>query len=85
MLGMADPCDTKCKRPLCAALEVAEEVIFVFFFAEMSVKMLAMGVWGRGAYLDEPWNCFDLFIIVVGLIIFFYNFIRKSFEISQNN
>jgi len=44
------------------------KLIFVFFAVEMLVKMTAMGVIGKKAYLAETWNRLDMFIVVAGFV-----------------
>lgn len=34
----------------------------------MTIKMVAMGVWGRGSYLADSWNRLDLFIVLAGAV-----------------
>jgi len=36
----------------------------------MSIKMVAMGIYGKGTYLAETWNRLDCFIVVAGYSIF---------------
>jgi Ion transport protein len=47
-------------------LEALDHVIFAFFVLEMCVKMFAMGLIGKQAYLDDWWNILDLFIVIAG-------------------
>ena len=44
----------------------ADDVIYLYFTIEMFIKMLAMGVAGRGCYLSETWNRLDCFIVLAG-------------------
>lgn len=39
----------------------------------MTVKMVAMGVYGHGAYLADTWNRLDLFIVLAGALEYFLN------------
>ncbi|KAK7788591.1 hypothetical protein R5R35_010993 [Gryllus longicercus] len=68
-LGMYRPCmDEPCNNPRCKILEVFDELIFAFFTIEMAVKMTAMGAWGKGTYLADPWNRLDAFIVLAGAL-----------------
>ena len=48
------------------ALQIFDDFIFAFFALEMSVKMVAMGVYGKGTYLADSWNRLDFFIVIAG-------------------
>jgi len=67
-LAMYNPLDPQCISTRCQVLEHVEHVVFAFFFAEMVIKMLAMGVTGKKGYLQDKWNRLDCFIVVIGLI-----------------
>jgi len=41
-------------------------MIYAYFTIEMFVKMIAMGVFGKGRYLSETWNRLDCFIVLAG-------------------
>ncbi len=43
-----------------------DDFIFAFFAIEMFIKMVAMGIFGKGTYLAETWNRLDCFIVVAG-------------------
>jgi hypothetical protein len=45
-----------------------DDVIFGFFAVEMVIKILAMGLHGKGTYLEDSWNRLDCFIVVAGLV-----------------
>lgn len=47
-------------------LQKFDDFIFAFFLVEMTIKMVAMGVWGNGAYLADSWNRLDMFIVLAG-------------------
>lgn len=49
-------------------LQRFDEFIFAFFSLEMTIKMVAMDVWGPRAYLADSWNWLDLFIVVAGAV-----------------
>lgn len=51
---------------LFVVFQMFDDFIFVFFALEMSVKMIAMGVYGRGTYLADSWNRLDFFIVLAG-------------------
>lgn len=66
-LGMHQPCDDiNCTSFRCHVLEVFDHTIYVFFVVEMLIKMLAMGVIGKQAYIGDWWNVLDLFIVIAG-------------------
>lgn len=65
-LAMYNPLDPQCTSTRCQVLEHVEHVVFAFFFAEMVIKMLAMGVTGKKGYLQDKWNRLDCFIVVIG-------------------
>ncbi|KAF5282496.1 hypothetical protein FQR65_LT14266 [Abscondita terminalis] len=68
-LGMYQPCvDDDCNSNRCKILQVFDDFIFAFFTLEMTIKMVAMGVWGAGSYLADSWNRLDLFIVFAGAI-----------------
>lgn len=41
-------------------------MIFAFFSLEMTIKMMAMGMWGKNTYLADSWNRLDFFIVIAG-------------------
>lgn len=48
-------------------MKLFDHVIFMFFFMEMLIKMIAMGVHnGPQAYLADYWNRLDCFIVMAG-------------------
>jgi len=47
-------------------LQICDDVIYLYFTVEMFIKMIAMGVCGRGCYLSETWNRLDWFIVLAG-------------------
>lgn len=49
-------------------LKKFDEFIFAFFSLEMTIKMIAMGVYGKGSYLADSWNRLDLFIVLAGAV-----------------
>jgi len=68
-LGLYKPCaDEVCATVRCRVLQVFDHLIFVFFAVEMLVKMTAMGVVGKKAYLAETWNRLDMFIVIAGCV-----------------
>lgn len=42
--------------------------------------MVAMGVWGNGAYLADSWNRLDLFIVLAGALEYFLNDVNMNFS-----
>ena len=69
------------------SFQIIDDVIYVYFVAEMLIKMvsikdaffveftdfyhcqllqIALGVVGKGCYLQETWNKLDCFIVVSG-------------------
>lgn len=68
-LGMYQPCaDDGCHSARCRLLQVFDDLIFAFFAIEMTIKVLAMGLLGRSAYLAEAWNRLDFFIVIAGAL-----------------
>ena len=68
-LGLYKPCaDEVCATVRCRILQVFDHLIFVFFAVEMLVKMTAMGIVGKKAYLAETWNRLDMFIVLAGFV-----------------
>ena len=65
-LAMYDPYDRSCLQLRCTVLESLEHFIFAFFFLEMVIKMIAMGVLGNKGYMQDSWNKLDFVIIIVG-------------------
>lgn len=56
-----------CPRHSCQWLRLSDHLIFLFFFTEMLVKMIAMGVCqAPSAYLADYWNRLDCFIVIAG-------------------
>jgi len=71
-LGMFQPCaDMFCTSTRCRILEAFDHLIFVFFALEMCVKVFAMGLWGKKAYLGDTWNRLDLFIVIAGFVLYY--------------
>ncbi|CAM4831211.1 unnamed protein product [Rotaria magnacalcarata] len=58
----------KCDTSRCLWLHATDHFIFAYFIIEMCIKMTAMGVFGKGAYLADTWNILDCFIVVSGLL-----------------
>ncbi|XP_050514563.1 voltage-dependent T-type calcium channel subunit alpha-1G isoform X3 [Diabrotica virgifera virgifera] len=80
-LGMYQPCSDKdpCTTNKCLILQRFDEFIFAFFSLEMTIKMIAMGVYGPGSYLADSWNRLDLFIVIAGAVEYgLPNFINFS-------
>ena len=46
--------------------QICDDVIYLYFTVEMFIKMLAMGIAGKGCYLSETWNRLDFFIVMAG-------------------
>ncbi|KAI5727529.1 hypothetical protein M8J77_003359 [Diaphorina citri] len=68
-LGMYQPCvDDKCLTNRCKILQMFDDFIFVFFALEMTIKMIAMGCYGKGTYLADSWNRLDFFIVLAGAL-----------------
>lgn len=65
-LGLYDPFDPECNSQKCQTLDALEKVIYAFFLAEMLCKWIAMGLFGKLAYLAESWNRLDCFIVAAG-------------------
>lgn len=45
-----------------------DDIIFAFFALEMSIKMVAMGIYGKKTYLSDSWNRLDCFIVLAGFL-----------------
>ncbi|XP_025084578.1 voltage-dependent T-type calcium channel subunit alpha-1G-like isoform X7 [Pomacea canaliculata] len=68
-LGMYQPCvDEVCDTTRCKVLAGFDHFIFAFFTAEMIIKMIAMGVFGKDTYMADTWNRLDCFIVVAGSV-----------------
>ncbi|KAL9871929.1 ca[2+]-channel protein alpha[[1]] subunit T isoform 1-T4 [Glossina fuscipes fuscipes] len=68
-LGMYQPCvDDACLEYRCKILQIFDDIIFAFFALEMSIKMVAMGMYGKNTYLADSWNRLDFFIVLAGLL-----------------
>ncbi|KAK6624356.1 Voltage-dependent T-type calcium channel subunit alpha-1I, partial [Polyplax serrata] len=66
-LGMYQPCEEgNCETTRCKILQVFDDFIFTFFTLEMTVKIIAMGMYGKGTYLADSWNRLDFFIVLAG-------------------
>ncbi|XP_037293759.1 voltage-dependent T-type calcium channel subunit alpha-1G isoform X2 [Manduca sexta] len=73
-LGMYQPCvDDQCVTNRCKILQVFDDIIFAFFTLEMTIKMVAMGVYGHGTYLADSWNRLDFFIVMAGALEYALN------------
>ncbi|XP_011298535.1 voltage-dependent T-type calcium channel subunit alpha-1H isoform X1 [Fopius arisanus] len=73
-LGMYQPCvDDKCVTNRCKILQMFDDIIFMFFSLEMTIKMVAMGVYGKGTYLADSWNRLDFFIVAAGALEYCLN------------
>ncbi|XP_069691068.1 voltage-dependent T-type calcium channel subunit alpha-1G isoform X2 [Periplaneta americana] len=74
-LGMYRPCldENGCESNRCKILQIFDDFIFAFFALEMSVKMVAMGVYGKGTYLADSWNRLDFFIVIAGALEYCMN------------
>lgn len=46
--------------------QMFDDIIFAFFSLEMTIKMVAMGIYGKGTYLADSWNRLDFFIVIAG-------------------
>ncbi|CAL4059399.1 unnamed protein product, partial [Meganyctiphanes norvegica] len=66
-LGMYQPCvDEVCSTNRCKILQVMDDAIYIFFAVEMTIKLVAMGWKGKGAYMADSWNRLDFFIVAAG-------------------
>ncbi|XP_045485298.1 voltage-dependent T-type calcium channel subunit alpha-1G isoform X2 [Pieris rapae] len=73
-LGMYQPCvDDQCVTNRCKILQVFDDIIFAFFTLELTIKMVAMGVYGHGTYLADSWNRLDFFIVFAGALEYALN------------
>jgi hypothetical protein len=73
-LGIYEPCahhtgvesSKRCDTTFCILLRATDYFIFCYFIIEMCIRMIAMGIFGKGSYLAESWNRLDCFIVVTG-------------------
>ncbi|XP_026299337.1 voltage-dependent T-type calcium channel subunit alpha-1G isoform X4 [Apis mellifera] len=73
-LGMYQPCvDDQCVTNRCKILQMFDDIIFAFFSLEMTIKMVAMGIYGKGTYLADSWNRLDFFIVIAGALEYCLN------------
>ncbi|XP_043464929.1 voltage-dependent T-type calcium channel subunit alpha-1H isoform X1 [Leptopilina heterotoma] len=73
-LGMYQPCvDDQCETNRCKILQMFDDIIFAFFALEMTIKMVAMGLYGKGSYLADSWNRLDFFIVAAGILEYCLN------------
>ncbi|XP_011633278.1 voltage-dependent T-type calcium channel subunit alpha-1G-like isoform X4 [Pogonomyrmex barbatus] len=73
-LGMYQPCvDDQCVTNRCKILQMFDDIIFAFFSLEMTIKMVAMGIYGKGTYLADSWNRLDFFIVAAGALEYCLN------------
>ncbi|KYN07935.1 Voltage-dependent T-type calcium channel subunit alpha-1G [Cyphomyrmex costatus] len=73
-LGMYQPCvDDQCVTNRCKILQMFDDIIFAFFSLEMTIKMVAMGIYGKGTYLADSWNRLDFFIVLAGALEYCLN------------
>ncbi|CAH2037210.1 unnamed protein product, partial [Iphiclides podalirius] len=80
-LGMYQPCvDDQCVTNRCKILQVFDDIIFAFFTLEMTIKMVAMGVYGHGTYLADSWNRLDFFIVMAGAVEYTLNVENINFS-----
>lgn len=54
--------------PTMSLLQIFDDIIFAFFSLEMTIKIVAMGAWGKGTYLADSWNRLDFFIVLAGAL-----------------
>lgn len=58
----------KCPNSINFLFQTFDDIIFVFFSLEMSIKMVAMGMYGKNTYLADSWNRLDFFIVLSGAL-----------------
>ncbi|CAD5222212.1 unnamed protein product [Bursaphelenchus xylophilus] len=68
-LGMYRPCEDgpDCNTYRCFVLGLVDHMIFLYFAAEMVIKITALGFTGENAYLSDTWNRLDFFIVIAGI------------------
>ena len=75
-MALEDPLSTT-TSPTVATIE---EIFLVFYISEMSIKITALGfLFNKGAYLRDPWNILDFFIVVTSLLPYV---VTISFNVS---
>lgn len=47
-------------------MQICDDLIYLYFTVEMFIKMIGLGVFGKGCYLAETWNRLDCFIVLAG-------------------
>src|SRR5262249_35670586 len=55
-----------CDTALCIWLQATDYFVLACLTIEMCIKMIAMGIFGKGAYLADSWNRLDCFIVLTG-------------------
>jgi len=72
-LAAFDPLDTVEINPQSTKRDVLQMASLVFtaiFLAECVFKIIALGLFGKGAYLDSGWNWLDFVIVLISLLDF---------------
>ena len=62
-------------------LELMELIFNILFTAEMTIKMIALGVLGEGRYLSDPWNKMDAFVVAMGWLP---SVLGESVQVAKN-
>ena len=60
--------DTSITNGVLFFLQICDDIIYCYFTLEMVIKMIAMGLFGKGCYLSETWNRLDCFIVLAGAL-----------------
>ncbi len=69
IMGLYNPCQIdECTNFKCVFLKYIDDLIYIFFLAEMLIKMIAMGLYGKMSYFAETWNRLDCFIVIAGAL-----------------
>jgi hypothetical protein len=74
-------CATDC--PLFVALLYADIVFTFLFIVEMALKVVVYGfISTKSAYLKDPWNVLDFFIVVIGSVSIAFSFLDIGSDIA---
>ena len=68
VLSLMDPLDTDGTTLRTKIVEKSELWFTVAFTIELAVKVVAMGLIGKGSYLSDRWNWLDCIVVIVGCV-----------------
>lgn len=68
-LALYDPLDPDCETTRCQVVTGFDISFTLFFFVEMLIKIIAVGMWGNeNAYVSDAWNRMDGTIAIIGML-----------------